>query len=197
MNVSTVALAGTTASVTGTVVEGNIPVVGQLISISGAIPSYFNVTNASITSVSAAASPDVGVYTVQFALTNSNILTTNSPGVAVMPTPEVGEAVVLGASSALGLQSLENPSNGRTVRADVTFPTQAGSVVVTLQGAMVDLDGDYTDLASVASLTGGVLNGGVTVASVNIVGVTANFLRFNNKSLAGVGTTKIVAKVLI
>ena len=193
MTVTAVQLTSPTAQVTGTVIEGQIPVVGQLVSISGAVPAYFNVTNAKITAVSAAATPDVGVYTISFALTNANIPTTASPGLAIAPQVEVGESVVNGASIPVALQANVNPDQGRTIRADVEFSAPSGgSATVTLQSAD-SLDGTWEDLAVVAQMTGGT----PTHGSVVLPGITANFLRYNNSALAGVSSATIVAKVLV
>jgi hypothetical protein len=203
MNISTVALSGTTATITGLVISGNIPVVGQLVSISGAVPAYFNVTNAPILSVSAAASPDLGVYTITFALTNSGIGTTVSPGVAVAPQLEVGDPLVAESSMAGALQSNFPVYQGRSIRFDVTFPVIPGAALVQAQSAMIDIDADYQNLGTAASVVGGVVQGsntnGPNTSSVIFTGVTANFVRFNipQSGLAGYGSATIVGKVLI
>lgn len=197
MAVTAVQLTSPTAQVTGTVIEGQVPVVGQLVSIAGAVPAYFNVTNAKITAVSAAATPDVGVYTISFALTNSNIGTTNSPGKAVAPQIEVGETIVAGASISAALQSNVNPAQGRAVRFDVSFPTLPGAVTVAAQSADLDIDSEYQYIGgslatgTVVTVTGGVQTGASTV----FTGMTANFVRLITSGLAGSG--KIVGKVMV
>lgn len=191
IQVSTVALAGTTATVVGTVIEGQIPVINQLVTIRGAVPSYFNVTNAKILSVSAAATPDVGVYTITFTLTNSNIGTTTSPGLATAPQIEVGEALVAGASQQLSLQANTGPDNGQNIRFDVTFTTLPGAATISAQSAAIDVDSDYRTLGTVGTVTGGVLSGG----SLTIL-VRADFVRFNITGVSGAAST-IIAKVLV
>ena len=207
MTVTQVQLTSPTAQVTGIVIEGQIPVVGQLVSIQGAVPAYFNVTNAKITAVTAAATPDVGLYTISFALTNANIATTNSPGLAIAPQAEVGDAVsavsnttagvaaVLAgfASCAAALQSNVNPSQQRAIRFDVSFPTAAGSLTVVAQSASLDIDSEYQDMGTVATLTGGVLAGGSVIFS----NYTANFVRLITRTPVGIGAAKIVGKVTI
>lgn len=200
MNISTVALSGTTATVTGTVIEGNIPVVGQLVSLSGAVPSYFNVTNAKILSVSAPASPDVGVYTITFALTNSNIGTTNSPGVALAPqieTPELFSNLSVGGadfySLEVALQSNTGPDNGRTIRADISFPVFPGACTVYLQTAELNIPSEYRDFFTVGTVTGGVLSGGSVMQTL----VVANFARLHVAGIAGIGSASIIGKVTV
>lgn len=191
MQITSVALAGSTATVIGTVIEGNIPVAGQLVSIQGAVPSYFNVVNATVLSVSAALTPDAGVYTITFSLTNSNIGTTISPGVAVMPVPEVGEALFAGASAACSIQSNTGPENGRAIRARVSFPTAPGAAQVDLQGAMIDVDSSYQTIATISVIPGN------TDQELYIDGVRANFVRFNTSLIAAGASAKIVGAVLV
>jgi hypothetical protein len=198
MAVTAVQLTSPTAQVTGTVIEGQIPVVGQLVSIAGAVPSYFNVTNAKITAVSAAATPDIGVYTISFALTNSNIGTTNSPGKAIAPQIEIGDTLAINngttatanasASASVAIQENINPANGKSIRADVTFPTKPGAATVALQTSVLDIDSEFTTLGTVASVTGGVVSG----QTVIFANVEALFFRFLVTGLAGTGT--VVAK---
>lgn len=201
MNITSVSLTSPTAQVTGTVIEGQIPVVNQLISIAGAVPSYFNVTNAKITAVSSPATPDVGVYTVSFALTNANIGSTPSPGLAIAPIPEIGEAVPTDgvASCSVGLQSNVNPSNMRAIRFDVSFPSQVGSVDIVAQSAQLDEDSQYLDMGVVASMVGGVINGtaGLTRASTTFSEQNAVFVRALARNQAGISAATVVCKVTL
>lgn len=203
MTVTSVALSGTTATIGVLVIEGQIPTAGQLVSIAGAVPSYFNVTNAPILSVSAATSPDLGVYTITFSLTNSGIVTTISPGLAIAPQVEIGDALVAEASSAASLQANVNPAQGRSVRFDVTFPVLPGAAIVYAQSADLDIDSQYTNLGTVASVVGGVVQGANTNApntsSVYFTGVTAGFVRFYipQSGLAAYASATIVGKVLV
>ena len=189
MRISSVALSGTTATIVVLVLEGQIPTVGQLISISGAVPSYFNVTNASILSVSAAATPDIGVYTITFALTNSGIGTTVSPGLAIAPQVEIGDALAINngstatansaASQAFSIQENVNPANGKTIRVSVRYPTMNGSATVSLQTSDLDIDSAYVTLGQVSS--------GANGGSVVFDGIEALFARLLIGSLAGTG----------
>lgn len=202
MNVTTVALSGGTATIGVVVKAGLLPVVGQLVSISGAIPSYFNATNAKITAVSFTDVPEDGIGTIQFALVNSNIGTTNSPGIALAPQVETGETfaalTTAGAdfsSIPVSLQSNTGPENGRSIRADVSFPNQVGSCIVDIQTAEVSpwLDASFTTLGTVVTLTGGsIISGG----SIIFNGIVANFARLKVRSIVGAGAS-IVGKIII
>ena len=198
IRISTVQLTSPTAQVTGTVIAGNIPTVGQLVSISGAVPAYFNVTNATITSVSSAATPDVGVYTISFSLTNSNVpVAISSPGVAVAPQVEIGESLANGDSSAISIQSNIGPENGRVVRCDISFPTVPVAAVIDAYTADIDIDSEYSLLGNVATVSGSTVQGAnaSNVVSAEFTSIVANFIRFHTSGLSGSG--KVVAKVTI
>lgn len=197
MRVTAVQLTSPNAVVTGTIIEGQIPIVGQKVTITGAVPSYFNVSNTSITAVTSPAVPDIGVYSITFTLTNSNIPTTASPGLAVAPQAETSETIVNGASSAVAIQSNTIPTSGRVIRADVGFPTIPAAATVDIQTAAVDIDSEYQFYFNVVVITGGVLNpggsgGSLSVASVITPPTTAPFARLFVSGVGGVG--KIVGK---
>jgi hypothetical protein len=198
-----VALAGTTATVVVLVVEGQIPTVGQLISLAGAVPAYFNVTNAPILTVSASANPDLGIYTLTFALTNSGIVTTVSPGLAVAPQLEIGEALIAQSSIAAALQSTVSSAQERAVRFDVSFPVIPTAAIVYAQSADQDIDTEYQNLGTVASVVGGVVQGaslnGPNGSSVIFDGVTARFVRLSTPAsgLSGFAGAFIVGKVTV
>jgi hypothetical protein len=191
MNITSGSVASNVASITGVVIEGNIPVVGQLVTITGCSQGTFDVTNVSIASVSAAATPDAGVYTITFALTTGNIASVPLTGLVVAPQIEVGDTLVNGSSQAIAIQANTGPENGRAVRVDVTFPSIPTTALVVLQGADVDLDAQYVTIGTIASVAGS----SVTGQSVTFDGIRANFLRLNVSTLAGSGT--VVGKILV
>src|SRR5260221_11306282 len=67
-NVLSDASTGTTGTLTFQILSGNVPVVDSLITVvgTGNAGNRFNVTNAQILTVSAAANPDAGIYTVTY-----------------------------------------------------------------------------------------------------------------------------------
>ncbi len=200
MSVSTVALSGSTATVAGTVTSGQIPVAGQLVTITGAAPSYFNVSNATILSVSSAATPDVGVYSITFSLTNTNIGTTNSPGSAVMPPPEVGDSITLGGntawkSQACGIQAIQGSTGQSGLRASVRFPTAlAGTCSVILQAADVNMESAFVDVGS-AIVSASTAGNATMYAGTNAI--VASFVRFRISGITAAGSGKIIGTILI
>jgi len=191
MNITSGSVTGNVATITGTVIEGNIPTVGQLVSIAGCSNSAFNVTNVSIASVSSAATPDVGVFTITFALTHADIGSGALTGLAMAPQVEVGETLANGSSRAIALQSNIGPNNAMDVRFDVTFPTIPTTAQVDVYTASIDVDAEYVLLATVATVAASTVTG----QSLVWPDLRANFVRFLVSSLAGSG--KIIAKVLV
>lgn len=187
--ISQVQIASNVATLTGTVLQGNIPAVGSLISVRGTATGAgeFNVTNQAITAVSITASTGVG--TIQFALTGSNVGPVADGGVAIIPQPEVGETLAAGASIPATLAYNDPTTTGsRTVKAQVTFPTAPTTVTVTVESATVNVDSQFITLGTVVNAA----NAG------NILAVTIDngkFYRFRVSSLTGSGT--IVAKLLV
>lgn len=190
MNITSGSLTGNVATITGTVIEGNIPTIGQLVTVAGCSNSAYNVTNVSIASVSAATTPDAGVFTITYALTHANIANGALTGLAMAPQIEIGETIANGASQAIALQSNVGPNNGMDVRFDVTFPTIPTAAQVDVQTAAIDVDSEYVLLTTLAVVAVGVVTGQAIVWP----DLRANFVRFNVSGLSGSG--KIIAKVL-
>jgi hypothetical protein len=189
--IADVALASNVATVTGTVIEGNIPAVGSLISIRGTQSGSgeFNVTNAAITAVSINATSGQG--TISFALTGANLSITADSGLAIIPQPEAGEAIANGASVAAASPFNDSKTDGaRTYQAQITFPTIPTACTVALQISEVDQDSQYSTVGTVATVSGGA----VTQSQAQFTLTTARFLRFLVSGLSGTGT--VAAKLL-
>lgn len=201
--VHSVAIAADVATVVGVVTEGEIPLVGSLISIRGTQTSSgaFNVTNAVLTAVTFV--PATSGITVTFALTAANVATTADAGLAIIPQPEVPETLVAGASIACTPQNNETFLEvGRLLSTTVTFPTLPTAATVVLQGANFDVDSEYTAIATVATVAAGAQstpkvtevqnNGGGTTTAINSP-VNFRFYRFFTSGITGTGT--IIARI--
>jgi hypothetical protein len=204
MRVTNIAASAGTCTLTVLVIEGQIPVVNQLVSVTG-FPTTgalapFNITNAKITAVSAAATPDVGVYTISFASVSS-IISQAAAAYAIAPQIETGTTIAVNngstatanasASEAISIQENVNPANAKTIRADVTFPTVPTTCTVALQTAALDFDSEYVTLGTVASVTGSTVTG----QTVMFAAVEALFARFLITGFAGAGA--VIAKITI
>lgn len=205
MRVTAVASSGATFTYTVTVIEGNLPVVGQLVSVSGcAVNSQFNVTNAKIASVSFVDVPEDGIGT--FTVTQAGTFVPQTPevGFAIAPQIETAETILSlspsGASFAsreVSLQDNTGPDNLFTIRAIAIFPVLPGAATVVIQTADLDIDSDFQTAVTVAVVAGGVLPGGGNEAGVVLTGLRVRFARFLVSGIAGYGSASIIGKVLI
>lgn len=169
---------GTTATVVFNILSGFIPIVGSLVTIVGTAngASNFNVTNATVTSVSTTAA---GVCTIQFTSGSLSQSSTADSGQVLIPQPELGENLTGNYASIPVATPLANAPNqqGRSISASVSFPVANTSAAaeVTLQGADFDIDSAYEDVGVV------VVSGAVTAGQVynwqtgqNALSTTAN-----------------------
>lgn len=204
----------TTATVKVQILSGNIPVAGAKITVVGASNSpNFNVTNATILSVSAPASVDAGIFTLTYAITPTSQGVLADGGQFIVPQPEIGEDIT-GMGSTYASVSVAAPFNnpqmdqGKALSVTVSFPAlNAGSAAtVSLQGADFDIDSEYHDIAVVATVTAGSIgstgyfNSGQgasgTPGEVNLLNY--RFYRLNISSVSSLGTagqTTIVGKI--
>lgn len=185
IKVSSVAITSNVATVVGTIISGNIPAVGSLVSIQGTTTGSgeFNVTNVALTAVTATAS--TGAITVTFALTGSNVSTTADNGFAIVPVPITFDTLANGSSRQVA--SAENdPSENdeRSYFAQVFFGTVPTTATVSLQASLVDQDSAYQTVAVVATVVGGA----VTLSGTTFSNMNLKFIRFNVSGLTGSGT---------
>lgn len=183
--VSSVAITSNVATVIGTIVSGNAPAVGSLVSIQGTKTSsgLFNVTNIALASVTATLT--TGAITITFPLTNANVGTTTDTGFAVVPQPLTFDTLAAGSSKAAA--SAENDPSTNDERAymvQVFFGTLPTACTVTLQASLVDQDSAYQTVATVATVTGGT----ATLNAAVYANANFKFLRFNVSGLTGTGT---------
>ena len=149
MQVSNVALSGNVATVTVALREGKIPAVGSLLTVRGTSTASgaFNVINVAISTVSIDAVTGIG--TITFVLIHADVAPNADLGQAYVPVPEVGEALVAGASQAFAIQDIAGHNeNGLTIQWSVSYPSPPSTVVMTLQVADMDRDDQYVFLDS-------------------------------------------------
>lgn len=173
----------TTATVVFQIVSGNIPLVGDKVTVRGAANSVnFNVTNATVLTVSCT---DAGVCTITYAISSTTQGVTADGGQVEIPRSEIGETAANG-SSVPAAAPFNNPNmqQGRTVTATVTFPTPPTTAQVWLQGAQFDIDSEYEDIG----LVNGIGSFGATGPSLHVADLAFRFYRFNERAVTGVGT---------
>ena len=187
---------GAIATVKFLITSGNVPVAGSLVTIVGSANGAggFNITNQIILTVSAAAYPDAGVYTITFANATASGAASDA-GQLIIPQPEVGEALTTTTSAPVVMpygNSTYNQNQGLT--AVVSFPSIPTSVVISLQQAVQDKDSEYQTIATVATVAGGVVTGSPQITVDPTLG---RFFRFSNGSVVGGTSPTIVAKLLM
>lgn len=135
--VTSVACASNVATVVMTIQAGNIPVVGNLITVQGTVTASgaYNVTAVAIASISGTAS--TGVYTVTYACTTANLTTTPDAGKAYVPIQETSETVAANQSVAIYVPAQEPVDFGaKTITTAITFPTLPTAATYTLYTAI-------------------------------------------------------------
>lgn len=145
------AIATNVATVTLTIFEGPEPKVGDLITIWGTSNSSgaFNVTRSVLTAVSINGATGSG--TVTFPLTGTNQSATADSGAFLVEPGESYETLAAGKSQAVLVQAPEGDSQF-TIPMAVTFQTLPTDVTVTLQKAIRDIDGEYTNTTAAVTV---------------------------------------------
>ncbi len=123
--VTSVACASNVATIGITIQQGNVPIVGNLIWVTGTTNASgaYNVSGVAITAVTAV-SAALGTYTLTYACTTADLSTAAAAGKAVVPVQEVAETVAANTSVAIYVPSQEPRDSGtRSITVAVTFPT--------------------------------------------------------------------------
>lgn len=193
MLVSNVALATNVATLTVQITAGEVPLVGSLISVlqTQSTTGLFNVSRAVLTGVTIDSTTGAG--TVTFALTHADVGSVANTGSAVVEVPEVGEALVAGASRQCVFQAPDGDSQF-TVTTAVTFsagvlPT---AITVVLQEALHDVDSEYTSVGTAATVATTAYSAG-PVAKFTLE--RGYYYRFLVSGLTAGSATGIVAKI--
>jgi hypothetical protein len=166
MRLSNVALTSNVATVTGTIYRGNIPVVGNFITVQGSTNTsgLFNINQATITAVSG--TPSTGVYSISYALTHANVSSVADSGMAIIPIAEVAEACTNNATSvAIYVPSNELRDLGeKSITISTVFPSLPTAATVTLYTAIANNPQaavpEWTAMGVAAIVAGGVQTAG-------------------------------------
>lgn len=187
MTITSVAVSGNVATVGVQIVEGYIPSVGDLITVTGTttIGGAANVTNQAITAVNITATTGAG--TISFALTHADQSVQPDTGMGFVPIPEVGEALANGTSQAFAIPSKEGfNDNGLTITWSTRFPSSPGSVTMTLEAAMENEDSQFITLDTSTNVT----------ADERLITLTRfRFLRIRAANVAGGSSPTVIARI--
>lgn len=189
LQVTNVSLTSNVATLNVTMREGNIPAVGDLISVRGTSGGggAFNITNVALTGVTI--TPSTGQGTVTFALTHADVASTPDAGQAYIPVPETAEALANGSSRQFAVQPIsKDNTSGRTITWTTNYPSAPGGVTMALQAALVDLDSEYQTVDSSTNTTG---------EERYVVATNFNFLRLKASGVSGGSNPTVIAKIQV
>ena len=189
MSVTSVAVLTNVVTLGVTLMEGYIPAVGDLITVvntttdSGAA----NVANVALASVTITALTGKG--TVTYPATAGDQPTAADTGMAYVAVPEVPEALSAIKSRAFAIQNTIGRGYGITWAYDC--PSSPSSIAIQLEGAVNDVDGEYTLIGASKTTTSGWVE---TIAQLpNLV----NFVRLNVTATNGGTVPTIIGKILL
>ena len=205
LQVTNVALASNVATVSVYVIAGNIPIVGNLISIQGTqtASGAFNVSSVALTGVTINTSTGVG--TVTFALTHADVLSTADAGQAIVPIQEVPETLAANTSVPAYVPSQEpNDCGEKSITTAITFPTMPTAATVKLYSAInlpKNLPGstgsEWTLVGTVATVSTSAQTVGPLYTedtSANTAALAGRFFCLQVTGITGTGT--ITAKLI-
>lgn len=194
--VTSVAITSDVATIGVQMLEGLLPatqsnLIGALITIqgtqtvtSGGAPN-FNVTQGTVTGISITTSTGIG--TITFALTSSNISTTNDSGEAIVQQIETGDAMSSNLNGQqFAMQSQEGfPSNSRDLNWVIATPSAPSNFTAYLQVADTDQAAEYTTIDTTTA-----------VGKRVVIGVRANFVRIALGTISGGSSPTVVGKIM-
>lgn len=151
---------GAVSTVTFQILSGNIPAVDSLVTIisSANAAGAYNVTNATVLSVTQVNTPDNGVYRITFS-GSGNSATAADVGQVYIAQREVGDPLTTTVASTPVVSGAAGPnSNGKSLSVTVKLPANTTAnpsnltgVTVVLQGANFDLDSEYNTIATIGT----------------------------------------------
>lgn len=206
MQVTSVACASNVATIGVTIQQGNIPVVGNLIWVTGTTNASgaYNVSGVAIASVTAV-SASAGTYTLTYACTTADLSTAAAAGKAIVPVQEVPEAVAANTSAAVYVPSQEPVDNGaRTITVAVEFPTiQASTGAATIKlytainnnGLLPGATGSEWTLMGTDGVVGTLAAGAATKSGLTTFTTPAGRW-FCLQTTSVTGTNTVIAKML-
>lgn len=154
LGLSTDAIATNVATITGQLLDGPLPNVGDLVSIINSTNSAgaFNVNRVAIASVAYNASTNV--MTLTFALTGTNQAATADSGAVIVEPAEVGETVSGNYNSAAVVVQAPEGDSQFTLPLSVVAGAGITAMTATLQVAIKAQPNEWTNTTTVVTKTG-------------------------------------------
>lgn len=184
MQVTRVSLTGNVATLTVAMREGlQLPVTGDLITVTGTASTsgLFNVTNVALASVSIDSLTGIGTLT--FALVHADVGAVADAGQAYSPVPEVSES--LGVA-----KSIQAAVDGYGISWAYTCPSAPSTIAIQLEGAINDVDAEYTLIGTSQTATSGYTEIFATLPEL------VRFVRLNVTATTGGTNPTIIGKIM-
>lgn len=194
------AVATNVVTLTGAVVEGNIPSIGDLIYVYATLNNaggLNEVTGIAITGVSI--NQTTGVGTITYPLTTANLAPTADVGYAILTISEVAEASVPNQAYRAFSVPILNPPNGanRSFTINVSYPSAPGAIKFGLQAAMRNVDSEYIEIIKDETAAGTYSDSGAPgSASSQLWPGMWRFVRYKDTGSSGGSTPTVIAKIM-
>jgi len=190
MAISKVQLTSNVATLTVQMLEGNIPAVGDMLTVTGTSTASgaFNTGQSPVALTGVTIDSTTGAGTITYALTHANVGLTTDAGLASVDVPEVTYAASGPVkSAAFALQPAKG--QGRGITWAYNTPSAPASLSIQLEGAVGDSDAEYTTIGLAQHGTG------TWTEVIATVPENINFVRLNITTWSGGSTPTIVAKI--
>lgn len=201
--VTSTAVATNVVTLTGALIEGNIPAVGDLIYVHATTRNAGGLNTSvgiAITAVSINAATGVG--TISYAKTTANLGTLADPGYAEITASEVAETL----NFSTAYRAFAVPHNVAGVGANpsftltVNFPSAPGAIKASLQAAMRNVDAEFVPLIKDVTAAGTFSDSGVPAqeaATGQFWPGAWNFVRYADTGSSGGSSPTVIAKILM
>lgn len=191
MQVTASAVASNVVTLTVTVLEGNIPAVGDTVYVTGTQNNAGALNStAGVTLTAVNISTTTGQGTISYAATTANLSTTADTGLVQDPPAEVGDSLTTNAKFAQ--VAVQEPGGSNTNQKTVTWSTVIGGspsgVTINLQASMVDIDSQYETLDSSTNTSG---------ETRAYIGANFPFYRITAGTITGGSSPSLVGKILV
>jgi hypothetical protein len=186
LSIQSVSVTSNVVTLNCTLLEGLIPLVGQLITVRGLqTAAAMNVTNVAIASISL--NLTTGIGTITYAATTPNVAaSTPDSGLAIVPLSETTDTMANGSGQQFAMQAASGlASNSRDIGWSIESFGGA-TFTANLQVSDTDADADYTTVATMTS-----------AGQATVTGIRANFVRINLSGVSGGTSPTAIGKILV
>ena len=179
---------GNVITLTGQIISGNIPAVGQLVTTLG-LSNVADQTNTPILSVGTFSARGAGSFTYADSTDAGTIASAPDSGQCLVPQAEVPEALAVSEGQQFSLGTYANLINAaRNIQWELEYPSAPTSVVMNLEASMTDDDSQYQILDTSS-------NPGGETRYVQVVAF--NFIRITCSATAGGTDPSVIAKITV